>query len=137
MAKSLSVLIVEDDAIVALGLAFAAEDVGATVVGPAASAVEALTLLGQGPVDAAILDVNLADRDMTPVAIALIEAGVPFLVHTGTGLPADLAAAFPELPVVRKPVNPTNVLARLLSEVKRSGPGLGSISSSLAGGGGI
>lgn len=119
MSKRLSVLIVEDDAMVALGLAFAAEDIGATVIGPAASTIEALTLLGQAIVDAAIIDVNLADRDVTPVAIALIEAGVPFLVHSGTGLPDELAAAFPALPVLKKPDNPVNVLARLLAEMPR------------------
>ncbi len=119
MPKALSILIVEDDAMIALALAFAAEDVGATVIGPAASTDEALTLLGQATVDAAIIDVRLADREVTPVAIALIEAGVPFLIHTGTGLPIDLAAAFPDLPVLRKPAAPNNVLARLLAEIGR------------------
>ena len=119
MPRRLSILIVEDDAMIALSLAFAAEDVGATVIGPAASTVEALTLMGQGAIDAAILDVNLADRDVTPVAIALIEAGVPFLVHSCTGLPSELAAAFPKLPVVKKPDDPAHVLARLLVELKR------------------
>ena len=120
MPKSLSVLIVEDDPMIAMGLAFAAEDVGAIVVGPAASTLEALTLLGQAVVDAAILDVQLADRDMTPVAVALIDAGVPFLVHTGTGLPADLAAAFPQLPIMMKPAMPNNVMARRLAEMRQS-----------------
>ena len=43
-----------------------------------------------------------------------------FLVHTGTGLPADLAAAFPDLPVLKKPATPTTVLARLLTEMERA-----------------
>ncbi len=119
MGKALSILIVEDEAMIALGLAFAAEDVGAVVVGPASSTIEALTLMGQGMIDGAILDVSLTDRDVTPVAIALIEAGVPFLVHTGIGLPSDLEIAFPELPVMRKPATPGNVLARLLAEMPR------------------
>ena len=120
MAKSLFVLIVEDEAMIALGLSFAAEDAGATVVGPAASTTEALALLAECTVDAAILDVNLLDRDITPVALALLGRLVPFVLHTGSGLPAELTAAHPGLPVLMKPAAPRNVVARLLAEVARA-----------------
>ena len=84
--KPLSILIVEDEAMVALGLAFAAEDAGAIVVGPAASTIEALTLLAEQIVDAAILDVHLIDRDVTPVALALVDRSqVPKQSRNATG----------------------------------------------------
>ena len=119
MSKSLSILIVEDEAMIALGLIYAAEDVGATVIGPATSTVEALLLLANGLVDAAILDVNVADRDITPVALALIDRSVPFILHTGTGIPAELAATHPDLPMLMKPAAPNNVLAHLLAQLSR------------------
>jgi CheY-like chemotaxis protein len=117
VAKRLSILIVEDEPIVALGLAFAVEDVGAEVVGPCSSIADALTLLAAGSVDAAILDVNLCDRDITPVAVALMARAVPFIVQTGTGLPLELASAFPDIPLVNKPVAPDAVVERLLRTI--------------------
>lgn len=117
MAKRLSILIVEDEPIVALGLAFAVENAGADVVGPCSSAADALALLAAGSVDAAILDVNLCDRDITPVALALIDRAVPFVVQTGTALPLELASAFPDIPLVNKPVAPNAVVERLLRTI--------------------
>ena len=57
------VLIVEGDPLIALTLAFAVEDAGGSVIGPAGTTLLALSLLATEPVRAAILDVNLADRD--------------------------------------------------------------------------
>lgn len=117
MARPLSILIVEDEPIVAISLAFAVEAAGGMVVGPAASTIEALALLARAPVDAAIVDVQLEDRDITPVAIALIERQVPFVVHTGTGLPPGLALTHPGLPVMMKPIAADAVMARLLQQL--------------------
>jgi DNA-binding response OmpR family regulator len=53
------IFIAEDEPYIALDLALAVEDADGLVVGPAASVEEALALLAAGPVDRAILDVNL------------------------------------------------------------------------------
>src|SRR6202008_4768908 len=90
MARQFSILIVEDEALIALDLAAAAQDAGAVVVGPVASIVEALALLDAAKIDAAILDANLADRDITPVALELIGRAVPFVIQTGSGVPEAL-----------------------------------------------
>ena len=42
--------------------------------------------------DAAILDANLPDGDVTPVAEELIAAGIPFLINTGVAVPLQLDA---------------------------------------------
>jgi CheY-like chemotaxis protein len=117
MGKMLSVLIVEDEPIVALSLAYAVEAAGAIVIGPVASTAEALDLIARSPIDAAIVDVQLEDRDITPVAIALMERQVPFVVHSGTGLPPELAQAHPGLQVMMKPTVPDAVMARLLQQM--------------------
>jgi len=119
MSANLSVLIVEDDPMVALGLAFAAEDAGAIVIGPAASAHEALSLLTKSIIDAAILDVHLVDGVVTPVALALLDCATPFIVHTGIGLPDELATTRPTIAVVMKPTLPDQVVQQLLAEVAR------------------
>jgi CheY-like chemotaxis protein len=55
------ILLVEDEAIVAMMMEDALFDAGAGVVGPVASVAEALALLSHNPqLDAAILDLNLA-----------------------------------------------------------------------------
>jgi DNA-binding response OmpR family regulator len=52
------------------------------VVGPAATVRKALDLLDREVIHAAILDANLPDGDVTPVAEELIERGVPFIINT-------------------------------------------------------
>ena len=84
-----NVLVVEDQAIIALDLQAALEDAGAHVIGPAATVGKALDLL-PASVHAAILDANLPDGDVTPVAEELIERGVPFLINTGAAVPLQL-----------------------------------------------
>ncbi|MES2290348.1 MAG: response regulator [Pseudomonadota bacterium] len=109
------ILIVEDDAFIALGLATAVEDIGGVVLGPVATVAEALAVLEKSEVHKAILDAQLADRDVTPVAVKLLEQVIPFVVHTGTGLPAELARVHPELPLVMKPASPETVVKVLLN----------------------
>lgn len=117
MLNGLPILIVEDDELIAIDLAFAVEDIQGSIVGPVSTVAAALALLDEHAVAAAILDANLLDRDVTPLALALVERAVPFVIHTGTGLPADLALVHPDLPVIAKPARSTVVLAALLQQV--------------------
>ena len=108
------VLIVEDDVFIALGLAAAVEDAGGVVIGPVDTVEEALRVLDNAEVHKAILDAQLADRDVTPVAVKLLERVIPFVVHTGTGLPAELAQMHPDVPLIMKPTPPEGVIRVLL-----------------------
>jgi DNA-binding NarL/FixJ family response regulator len=118
MLKGTPVLIVENEHLIALGLSLAVEDNHGTVIGPVATVAEALTLIARGSVGAAILDASLDDRDVTPVALCLIAQDVPFVVHTGTGLPVALAAQYPDLPVVMKPRRSQDVIATLVQHLR-------------------
>jgi len=113
MLKGLPVLIVENEPLIALDLSEAVRDQDGIVVGPVPTVAEALAILASRPVGAAILDAKLDDRDITPVAVRLIEQAVPFVIHSGTGLPSELAARYPDLPVVLKPMQPREVVATL------------------------
>ncbi len=117
MLNQLPILVVEDEAMIALGLAEAIREVDGVPVGPASTVAEALRLLDDHPVHAAILDANLADRDVTPLALALIDRNVPFVLHTGTGCPVELFEKHPDLIVVPKPARATLVLAALLQRI--------------------
>ena len=107
------ILVVEDEPFIALDVALAIEDAGGKVAGPAASVKEALALIDTMPIVAAILDVNLVDGDISPVAERLITAGIPVILQTGIGLPPKLVARFPDLPVNIKPCVAATLVVQL------------------------
>lgn len=80
------VLVVEDESLVAMLLETILEDMGCTPVGPAANIDDGLAMATDGGrLDAALLDVNVAGRQVFPVAEALKARGVPFVFSTGYG----------------------------------------------------
>jgi len=81
-------------------------------VGPAATVAEALDFIGNAPPDGAILDVNLPDGAVGPVLDALPKTAA-VVVHTGMGLPPELKALHPLVPVFSKPTEPALLLRRL------------------------
>lgn len=97
------VLVVEDESLVAMLLETILEDMGCTPVGPVATVDEGLTVVaGEASLDAALLDVNVAGREVFPIAEALRARGVPFVFSTGYGeggLPDDWRGH----PTVQKP----------------------------------
>lgn len=107
------VLIVEDEALVAMEMEDRVRDLGYDVLGPAATVARAHELLDQRTPDAALLDVNLRGEMATPVARRLTEAGIPFGLVTGY---ARLTLGDPHLfaaPRLAKPVSESG-LAKLL-----------------------
>lgn len=77
------ILVVEDEVMVAWALEDMLANLGYSVVGPAARVDEALSLIENGSVDAAVLDINLNGEKSYPVADALVARGVPFIFSTG------------------------------------------------------
>jgi DNA-binding response OmpR family regulator len=112
------ILIVEDEALIALELQLSVMDAGGDVVGPVGSASAALSLLRLRVVAAAILDVHLRDRDVTPVAEALVALKVPMVFHTAESLPPHLRLGCPGAIVYQKPVA-TEMLLKTLAEMIR------------------
>jgi hypothetical protein len=55
-------------------------------------------------VDGAILDLNLSDGDVTPVAERLLANMVPVIVQTGGDLPHELRRRYPALVALSKPL---------------------------------
>jgi CheY-like chemotaxis protein len=105
--RGLHLLLVEDEYLLALGLAEVAGDLGAEVFGPVASVEDALALVHELPeLDAAILDINLGNATIYPVADALRARDVPFFFSTASG-DADLPERFRDVPVCHKPFDAT------------------------------
>ena len=79
------ILVVEDEAIIAMLVEEMVLDFGSEVVGPAAKMDEALRLASHAPLDAAILDVNVGGVVVVPVADVLQQRGIPIIFATGYG----------------------------------------------------
>jgi DNA-binding response OmpR family regulator len=79
------VLIVEDEAMIAMMIEDMLVDLGCEIVGPASQIAQALRVIESEEFDAAILDVNLNGVQIFPVAEALRAKGVPFVFATGYG----------------------------------------------------
>jgi CheY-like chemotaxis protein len=110
----LTVLVAEDEAIVALELEGTLRAGGCAVLGPAQSNAEALELLRRGRArpDAALLNATLADGSAVALVEAMRAAGVPVGLVTGYAVD-ELEAPLRELPVLGKPHRPPDVLAFL------------------------
>ena len=119
MLNQVSVLIVEDEPFIALDLAEAVKEARGNVIGPAGSLREALRLIEPGLVQAAVLDVNLSDGDVTPVAEFLIEGGVPVIFYSGLALPAALRERYPFAWFCKKPTPPAQLLNELVALMRK------------------
>jgi DNA-binding response OmpR family regulator len=96
------VLVVEDEAMIAMLIEDMVHDFGSEVVGPAAKMAHAIKLAQSAELDAAILDINVDGSVIYPVADILSTRGIPFIFATGYGSTA-LPARFCNAPTLPKP----------------------------------
>jgi DNA-binding response OmpR family regulator len=109
-------LVVEDEALVAMLIEDVLADAGFEVVGPFGQAAKALSSLADETVDAAILDVNLGGGERSySVANELSERGVPYIFLTGYGR-AGIDPRYADIPVLQKPFEP-QTLCRLVNRL--------------------
>ncbi|HXY58930.1 MAG TPA: response regulator [Methylocystis sp.] len=113
-----AVLIVEDNAFIGAALEEMLAEQGLEVVGVAKSVKQALRLAAAPRVDLGLLDVNVGDQRIDPVAEALQARGVPFIFATGYGR-AGLPEAFRDRPVVEKPFYTEEILRTLRHALRK------------------
>lgn len=109
------ILLVEDEALVALLLEDFLADLGAVVVGPESQLEGAKLAAETEQLDAAILDINLHGHPSYEVADVLKRRGVPFAFATGYGK----SGVDPEhrgVPVLMKPYRREDV-AEVLADI--------------------
>jgi DNA-binding response OmpR family regulator len=114
------ILIVEDEAFIALDMQAALTDAGCEVVGVASSVESALRMLTGKKCDAAVLDANLHGRDTGPVAEALRARGIPFVIVSGYQ-GAMLAGALAGAPLISKPYNVSAFVTAVQGLAKSAG----------------
>jgi PAS domain S-box-containing protein len=97
------VLVVEDEALVAMMIGECLTEFGFEVIGPVLTASEALAAAREKQLDAAVLDINLGDGLVYTVAEILTLRGVPFAFVTGYDA-NSVDARFIGVPVLQKPI---------------------------------
>lgn len=106
-----NILVVEDEALIGLGLAAMLENSGFDVIGPTGDVKTAMALLDRHDCALAILDINLGRGETSaPLAERLKENGVPFFVTSGY-LADTQPAIFGEVPSFPKPVRARSLVA--------------------------
>jgi DNA-binding response OmpR family regulator len=78
-----SILVIEDDPLVAMDLEVVLNASGYRVIGPGETTEEALKLLHEETPDVAVLDLNLGTEMSFPLFDYLERIGVPFVVLSG------------------------------------------------------
>ena len=118
------VLVVEDDPVQGMAIEQALRDAGAVDVVLCPSMACTMEALEQGPADAIVLDVHLADRDDGWALAELVDmlgTRRPRIVFS-TGSPEDIPPEIAEMgPVFEKPYDPAQLAAALASGAR---PGL-------------
>lgn len=99
-------LIVEDDVMIAMLIEQVLEDEGCQIVGLATTVEAALRQIERDPPDAVTLDGNLNGELSAPVARALNERGIPYLLVTGYVETMIADPTFGQAPYLAKPFTP-------------------------------
>jgi DNA-binding response OmpR family regulator len=124
------VLVVDDEAIIALDLESIVTAAGGEVIGPSGSLDTAISLARSDGPTIAVLDVRLGQDNIRPLAELLTRAGVPFLFYSGEFNSEQMRQEWPMCGFVAKPAAPrvlVDALRALLKSpggAKRPPPGL-------------
>ena len=113
---SVRVLVVEDEAIVAIDIADQLTEAGFLVVGPASSVAKALKLIEEQGCDVAVLDVNLRDETAEPIARELRSRRTPFLFLSAVSRD-HLPSGFNDEVLLPKPARPAVLVAALQGSI--------------------
>jgi DNA-binding NtrC family response regulator len=109
-----TVLIVEDEYLIAMDLQLMVERLGWRVMGPVATVRGALRLLEDELPSVALLDINLGTELVTPLAEALKARNVPFAVASAYDRPEQFGGeVLAGAPNVGKPATERRLLAAL------------------------
>jgi len=116
-----SILVVEDEALIAMDLQALLEEAGYKVLGPANSTAAAMALLDGNEPDVALLDVNLGRSDVFGVANELASRKTKLIFLTGHTA-QKLPQAHRHRPLVAKPYLPHVLLQAVQQALMQPDP---------------
>jgi len=108
------VLLVEDEALVAMMIQESLTEFGFHVIGPVCTVSEAEAVARDDRPDVAVLDINLGDGMIYSVAEILAVRGVPFVFVTGYDA-ESVDSRFSEIPILQKPID-REILQRIFAQ---------------------
>lgn len=109
------VLVAEDERIVAFDLCDTVEEAGYAVQGPHPDISSAMLAFQKDKPDVAILDIELDDGKVYPLAQKLVDEDVPIIFHSGRYTSEEMRRRFPEAKTLTKPCPPAEMLAAVNS----------------------
>jgi CheY-like chemotaxis protein len=110
-----TVLVVEDEYLVAMEITTLLRNHGANVMGPIPDAARARALVSARAPDCVLMDINLRGERVFDLAQHLLDRGLPVIFTTGydaTVLPETLQAS----PHLQKPLDPRALIAMVKRE---------------------
>jgi CheY-like chemotaxis protein len=107
-----SILVVEDEFLIALDIVAALEQAGIAVVGPVSTVGDALATIEQQPLRGVLLDAHLGGESAVQIADALSARRLPFAFVSGYGR-ESLPQAYQSVPLVRKPFTDRDLLSAI------------------------
>jgi two-component system, chemotaxis family, sensor kinase Cph1 len=111
------ILLLEDEALLALEISEILRSAGAHVIGPFGGLIEGTTAARRESIDVAILDMNLKGQMVYPLAEELLERKIPLIFLSGYNVP-DVPAPLRGVPHLIKPADPAALL-NLIAEIGR------------------
>jgi len=111
------ILVLEDDALIAIDVEMLLESAGHAVVGPVSCQAAALVVIDEQALDAALIDINLGSEKAFDVADRLAKEGVPFAFlsgHSRASVPSDHA----DRPFIAKPYTHRQVIEQVSKLLK-------------------
>lgn len=111
--SGLSILVADDEIMIALDIEATLDEAGAEVVGPFTTLEAALAAAAEARLSAAILDIRLGRSTSAAVAARLADRDIPFLFYTGQPLPEEMRAVAAGAPLLGKPAREGAFVAAL------------------------
>ena len=99
----LRILVVEDEMLIAMLIEQMLQELRCEVIGPVSSVEEAIGVVRAGPVDGALLDMNLNGESSSSAADEFVDRKLPFLLVTGYDANHSEPLVFQTAARVRKP----------------------------------
>ncbi|WMT88610.1 response regulator [Pelagibacterium sp. 26DY04] len=113
----MTILLLEDETLIALDLQYALEAAGHSVTALSSNQA-AYAWLDDNTPSAAIIDLKLRDGDSRALADRLANSQIPMVIYTGHDIEnTDLAASLHQVPILKKPADQEGIVATLHAQL--------------------
>lgn len=108
--RNLNVLVLEDQALIAINLENILLDFGADRVETAVNIEKAISLLENFRPDIAILDINIGSETSMSFAMKLLKENIPFIFATGYADNSMIPRGMRDIPIIHKPFDEQSII---------------------------